>query len=107
MLPVFTWGYLIVLVGKRNLEVRPMVINKGEIVRRILYLNPDARFVFRAGDDKVRIARHLFFPVALTQCFVYETIDGRGHSARYTSRRLMTTEKSQEHPRVELQLTPS
>ncbi|KZT69086.1 glycosyltransferase family 20 protein [Daedalea quercina L-15889] len=41
-----------VLVGKKNLEVRPMAVNKGEIVKRILYYNPDAEFVFCAGDDK-------------------------------------------------------
>ncbi|KAI9569783.1 glycosyltransferase family 20 protein [Boletus coccyginus] len=41
-----------VLVGKKNLEVRPLAVNKGEIVKRILYLNPDAEFVFCAGDDK-------------------------------------------------------
>ena len=42
-----------VLVGKKNLEVRPIAVNKGEIVKRILYQNPDAEFVFCAGDDKV------------------------------------------------------
>lgn len=41
-----------VLVGKKNLEVRPLAINKGEIVKRILYCHPDAEFVFCAGDDK-------------------------------------------------------
>jgi len=41
-----------VLVGKKNLEVRPIAINKGEIVKRIVYKNPDAQFVFCAGDDK-------------------------------------------------------
>ncbi|RDX51729.1 trehalose 6-phosphate phosphatase [Lentinus brumalis] len=41
-----------VLVGKKNLEVRPIAVNKGEIVKRILYFNPDAEFVFCAGDDK-------------------------------------------------------
>lgn len=55
------WGVLaellfIVLVGKKNLEVRPVAVNKGEIVKRILYLNPDAQFVFCAGDDKVRFS---------------------------------------------------
>ena len=40
---------------KKNLEVHPMAINKGEIVKRILYLNPDAQFVFCAGDDKVHL----------------------------------------------------
>ncbi|KIO16754.1 hypothetical protein M407DRAFT_183020, partial [Tulasnella calospora MUT 4182] len=41
-----------VLVGKKNLEVRPIAINKGEIVKRLLYTNPDAEWVFCAGDDK-------------------------------------------------------
>lgn len=41
------------LVGKKNLEVRPIAVNKGEIVKRILYRNPEAEFVFCAGDDKV------------------------------------------------------
>ncbi|KAG9087817.1 threalose-6-phosphate phosphatase [Ceratobasidium sp. UAMH 11750] len=41
-----------VLVGKKNLEVRPIAINKGEIVKRLMYANPDAQFVFCAGDDK-------------------------------------------------------
>jgi Trehalose-phosphatase len=42
-----------VLVGKKNLEVRPIAVNKGEIVKRLLYKNPDAEFIFCAGDDKV------------------------------------------------------
>lgn len=41
-----------VVVGKKNVEVRPLAINKGEIVHRILYGNPDTEFVFCAGDDK-------------------------------------------------------
>lgn len=41
-----------VVVGKKNVEVRPLAINKGEIVHRILYANPDTDFVFCAGDDK-------------------------------------------------------
>ena len=41
-----------VLVGKKNLEVRPIAVNKGEIVKRILYKNPDSEFIFCAGDDK-------------------------------------------------------
>ncbi|KAI9008996.1 glycosyltransferase family 20-domain-containing protein [Phycomyces nitens] len=41
-----------ILVGKKNLEVRPMAINKGEIVKRILSQNPDADMVICAGDDK-------------------------------------------------------
>lgn len=41
-----------VLVGKKNLEVRPTAVNKGEIVKRILAAHPTAEFVFCAGDDK-------------------------------------------------------
>lgn len=32
--------------------MRPIAVNKGEIVKRILYNNPDAEFIFCAGDDK-------------------------------------------------------
>ncbi|KAI8074162.1 glycosyltransferase family 20-domain-containing protein [Gongronella butleri] len=41
-----------ILVGKKNLEVRPMSINKGEIVKRILSQNMDSDLVICAGDDK-------------------------------------------------------
>ncbi|RKO91617.1 glycosyltransferase family 20-domain-containing protein [Blyttiomyces helicus] len=41
-----------VLLGKKNLEVRPMSINKGEIVRRLLAQHPDVDFVICAGDDR-------------------------------------------------------
>lgn len=41
-----------ILVGKKNLEVRPMSVNKGEIVKRILSKNPDTNVVICAGDDK-------------------------------------------------------
>lgn len=41
-----------VVVGKKNLEVRPIAINKGEIVKRILRENRDVDFIFCAGDDK-------------------------------------------------------
>ncbi|KAI8335822.1 glycosyltransferase family 20-domain-containing protein [Chlamydoabsidia padenii] len=41
-----------ILVGKKNLEVRPMSINKGEIVKRILSQHADADLVVCAGDDK-------------------------------------------------------
>ncbi|GJJ14983.1 hypothetical protein Clacol_009253 [Clathrus columnatus] len=44
--------YSTVLVGKKNLEVRPIAVNKGEIVKRLLYNHPDTEFVFCAGDDK-------------------------------------------------------
>ncbi|CAO3656283.1 unnamed protein product [Mucor hiemalis] len=41
-----------ILVGKKNLEVRPLMINKGEIVKRILSQAPDSDFIICAGDDK-------------------------------------------------------
>lgn len=41
-----------VVVGKRNVEVRPLAVNKGSIVNRILYANPDCEYVFCAGDDR-------------------------------------------------------
>jgi trehalose 6-phosphate synthase/phosphatase len=41
-----------ILVGKKNLEVRPMMINKGEIVKRILAQSPGSDFIVCAGDDK-------------------------------------------------------
>lgn len=41
-----------VLVGKKNLEVRPLAVNKGEIVKRILAAHSDTEFVLCAGDDK-------------------------------------------------------
>lgn len=41
-----------ILVGKKNLEVRPMSVNKGEIVKRILSQNSDTNLVICAGDDK-------------------------------------------------------
>ncbi|RIA80605.1 glycosyltransferase family 20 protein [Glomus cerebriforme] len=41
-----------ILLGKKNLEVRPTTINKGEIVKRLLISHPDVDFVFCAGDDR-------------------------------------------------------
>ena len=55
-----------VLVGKKNLEVRPLAVSKGEIVKRILFKNPDAEFIFCAGDDKVMILLHLLFHCRFT-----------------------------------------
>ncbi|KAJ6631821.1 trehalose-phosphatase-domain-containing protein [Mycena sp. CBHHK59/15] len=43
---------IVVSPGKKNLEVTPIAVNKGEIVMRLLYKNPDAEFIFCAGDDK-------------------------------------------------------
>ncbi|KAJ3013925.1 threalose-6-phosphate phosphatase [Thoreauomyces humboldtii] len=41
-----------VLIGKKNLEVRPISINKGEIVKRLVSQNPGVDFLFCAGDDR-------------------------------------------------------
>ncbi|KAI9230186.1 MAG: glycosyltransferase family 20-domain-containing protein [Piptocephalis tieghemiana] len=45
-----------ILVGKKNLEVRPIALNKGEIVRRLVQESstPDAplQWLMCAGDDK-------------------------------------------------------
>ena len=41
-----------ILVGKKNLEVRPQAINKGEIVKRLTAMVGTADFIFCAGDDK-------------------------------------------------------
>ena len=41
-----------ILVGKKNLEVRPMSVNKGKIVEKILSQHPDCELVVCAGDDK-------------------------------------------------------
>ncbi|KAF6764435.1 trehalose-6-phosphate phosphatase [Ephemerocybe angulata] len=75
-----------VLVGKKNLEVRPIAVNKGEIVKRILYQNPDAEFIFCAGDDKTDEdmfrALLLFFPgqtqVKMDAPLAVTLIDGEG-----------------------------
>ncbi|KAF9931429.1 threalose-6-phosphate phosphatase [Modicella reniformis] len=41
-----------ILVGKKNLEVRPTIVNKGEIVKRLLSQHPEVEFILCAGDDK-------------------------------------------------------
>ncbi|KAJ3068405.1 threalose-6-phosphate phosphatase [Rhizoclosmatium hyalinum] len=41
-----------VLIGKKNIEVRPLSINKGEIVKGLVRSEPGVEFVLCAGDDK-------------------------------------------------------
>lgn len=41
-----------ILVGKKNLEVRPTATNKGEIIKRLLSANQDIDFIMCCGDDK-------------------------------------------------------
>ncbi|KAG0273014.1 threalose-6-phosphate phosphatase [Linnemannia exigua] len=38
-----------ILVGKKNLEVRPTIVNKGEIVKRLLNQHPDVEFVMNSN----------------------------------------------------------
>ncbi|KAI0041612.1 glycosyltransferase family 20 protein [Auriscalpium vulgare] len=85
-----------VLVGKKNLEVRPIAINKGEIVKRILYQNPDAGFVFCAGDDKTDedMFRALSFPEATGALTMDPPL----------SVSLLNTGKEETHPTVSLAL---
>jgi len=87
-----------VLVGKKNLEVRPMAINKGEIVKRILYLNPDAQFVFCAGDDKTD--EDMFRSLQFSEASLPYAMDPP------LSVSLVSPEKAPEKGRVELLLTP-
>lgn len=53
-----------VLVGKKNLEVRPAHTHKGEIVKRLTYQHADADFLICAGDDKTDEVCHLYQCIA-------------------------------------------
>ena len=59
------------MVGKKNIECRVLAINKGEIVKRIIYQNPDADFLFCVGDDKVSLVS----PSALLHFCVLSELD--------------------------------
>lgn len=41
-----------VLIGKKNIEVRPVDVNKGVVVQRILSERADVDLVICAGDDR-------------------------------------------------------
>ncbi|KAI9033303.1 glycosyltransferase family 20-domain-containing protein [Hyaloraphidium curvatum] len=41
-----------ILLGKKNLEVRPSMINKGEMVKRLLARDQHYDFIMCAGDDR-------------------------------------------------------
>ncbi|KAI8979495.1 trehalose-phosphatase-domain-containing protein [Mycotypha africana] len=41
-----------ILIGKMNLEVRSLLVNKGEVVKRIKQQQPAIDFVMCAGDDQ-------------------------------------------------------
>lgn len=42
-----------ILLGKKNLEVRPIAMNKGEIVKRLVqHCQPHLDFVYCVGDDR-------------------------------------------------------
>ncbi len=41
-----------VITGKKNVEVRPVTCNKGNIVKDILSRHPESDFIFCIGDDR-------------------------------------------------------
>ena len=55
-----------VVVGKKNVEVRPLAVNKGAIMGRILYANPEVEFVYCVGDDKTD--EDMFRMLAMLPC---------------------------------------
>ncbi|KAM0748857.1 family 20 glycosyltransferase [Meredithblackwellia eburnea MCA 4105] len=69
-----------VLVGKKNVEVRPAHTNKGEIVHRLLYLHPDAEFCMCAGDDKTDedMVLHFSTRAPLTIAYKYRIVPFHG-----------------------------
>ncbi|KAG0695477.1 glycosyltransferase family 20 protein [Suillus ampliporus] len=87
-----------VLVGKKNLEVRPIAVNKGEIVKRILYQNPGVEFIFCAGDDKTdedMFRSLLLFPPSSTTKTTMEP-----------PLSVMLVDNTKEHGDVELAVAP-
>lgn len=74
-----------ILVGKKNLEVRPTIVNKGEIVKRLLGQHPETEFVMCAGDDKTD--EDMFRALAgVSNTQQNQTIqNGGGHSSRRSS----------------------
>ncbi|WVQ98709.1 trehalose-phosphatase [Kwoniella sp. CBS 9459] len=95
-----------VLVGKKNLEVRPLAVNKGEIVKRLMYENPDADLVFCAGDDKTdedmfRALRVVFPPGGLSDASAKIVMKP---PVAVTS--MMDAEEAAELPDVDLSIRP-
>ncbi|KAG1748389.1 trehalose 6-phosphate phosphatase [Suillus paluster] len=87
-----------VLVGKKNLEVRPIAVNKGEIVKRILYQNPGVEFIFCAGDDKTdedMFRALLLFPPSSTDKVTMEP-----------PLSVVLVDNTKEHTDVELAVSP-
>ncbi|KAG2105767.1 glycosyltransferase family 20 protein [Suillus discolor] len=87
-----------VLVGKKNLEVRPIAVNKGEIVKRILYQNPGVEFIFCAGDDKTdedMFRALLLFPPSSI-----------GKATMEPPLSVMLVDNTKEHSDVELAVSP-
>ncbi|KAK0557107.1 hypothetical protein OC846_000754 [Tilletia horrida] len=77
-----------VLVGKKNLEVRPLAVNKGEIVKRILHQHAQTvDLVFCAGDDKTdedmfRALGSLEPATPMVMAAIAASKGGRGRAAR-------------------------
>ncbi|KAM0682666.1 hypothetical protein MDAP_001898 [Mitosporidium daphniae] len=45
-------GELEILPGKKNLEVRPKLVNKGQVISRLCQMYPESDFIFCVGDDR-------------------------------------------------------
>ena len=74
-----------VLTGKKNIEVRPTSMNKGEIVKKLLSSYSKADFIFCVGDDRTdedmfRVLRNLSAPEKT--CFTC-TIGHKSSLAQY------------------------
>jgi trehalose 6-phosphate synthase/phosphatase len=93
------------MVGKKNVECRVLAINKGEIVKKIIYQNPDADFLFCAGDDKTdeemfRQAKSVF-PSGGRVAGQAVTM-----AAPIAVTSIMDEEEAEKLPEVEIKLTP-
>lgn len=58
-----------ILVGKKNIEVRPKAVNKGCVIERLLHMFQPSDFIFCAGDD--RTDEDMFKRQALVQPFFF------------------------------------
>ncbi|KXS17097.1 glycosyltransferase family 20 protein [Gonapodya prolifera JEL478] len=70
-----------VLVGKKNLEVRPIIVNKGYIVKRLVDHEEACDFVICAGDDKTdedmfKVLRKAEFSTEVPQESIFTVVIG-------------------------------
>ncbi|CAO3587680.1 unnamed protein product [Absidia cylindrospora] len=88
-----------ILVGKKNLEVRPMSINKGEIVKRILSQHSDVELVICAGDDKTDEDMFKMLRAAYHASSQYHKKKTLNEAATITSPSLQTSPNDISSPR--------